>query len=232
MIIKANDREINVSSVTHSTIRQGGKSYPALRFIFDGEITAEDIAALSSGKISIDKNTHEGYTTLGEISVSVGKITTAEAERDSLSNELVTVKAEHAEMKENVSVILPKLDDETALSVKALFPTWEDCVKLGSVVSDAGYRFTHDGKLYKCKRANPTFQSDWIPDDGTESLYTRIDETHAGTTDDPIPYEGNMALENGKYYRQDGVTYLCIRDTVNPVYHTLAELVGQYVELA
>ena len=39
-------------------------------------------------------------------------------------------------------------------------------------------------------------------------------------------YEGNMALENGKYYSQDGVTYLCNRDTVNPVYNPLRELVG------
>ena len=38
-----------------------------------------------------------------------------------------------------------------------------------------------------------------------------------------------MALENGKYYSQDGVTYLCNRDTVNPVYNPLRELVGLYV---
>ena len=39
-----------------------------------------------------------------------------------------------------------------------------------------------------------------------------------------------MALENGKYYSQDGVTYLCNRDTVNPVYNPLRELVGLYVK--
>lgn len=31
-------------------------------------------------------------------------------------------------------------------------------------------------------------------------------------------------------YSQDGVTYLCSRDTVNPVYNPLRELVGIYVE--
>ena len=46
---------------------------------------------------------------------------------------------------------------------------------------------------------------------GTESLWERIDETHDGTKYDPIPYSGSMALENGKYYTQDGVTYLCNR---------------------
>lgn len=66
---------------------------------------------------------------------------------------------------------------------------------------------------------------------GTESLYARIDEEHDGTQYDPIPYEGNMALENGKYYTQSDVLYRCTRDTGNPVYNTLAELVGIYVEV-
>ena len=47
---------------------------------------------------------------------------------------------------------------------------------------------------------------------------------------DPIPYEGNMVLENGKYYTQDNVKYLCTRDTVNPVTHDLKDLIGLYVE--
>ena len=57
-----------------------------------------------------------------------------------------------------------------------------------------------------------------------------IFETHDGSMYDPIPYEGSMALENGKYYSQNGVTYLCNRDTINPVYNPLSELVGIYVE--
>ena len=40
---------------------------------------------------------------------------------------------------------------------------------------------------------------------------------------------GNMELEAGKYYIQSGKTYLCNRDTGNPVYHALADLVGLYV---
>lgn len=67
---------------------------------------------------------------------------------------------------------------------------------------------------------------------GTESLWERIDETHDGTKYDPIPYNGNMALQNGLYYTQSGVLYRCTRDTGNPVYHTLSELVGIYVEVA
>lgn len=35
--------------------------------------------------------------------------------------------------------------------------------------------------------------------------------------------------ENGKHYSQNSTIYLCNRDTVNPVYNKLAELVGQFV---
>lgn len=63
------------------------------------------------------------------------------------------------------------------------------------------------------------------------SLWTEICKTHDGTIDDPIPYSGNMALESGKYYIQDYVIYRCTRDTINPVYQPLSELVGLYVEV-
>ena len=93
----------------------------------------------------------------------------------------------------------------------------------------AGDRLQFGGVLYKVLQAH-TSQADWVPGEGTESIYTRIDESHAGTLADPIPYEGNMALEAGKYYSQSGAVYLCTRDTVNPVYNALADLVGLYVE--
>lgn len=73
---------------------------------------------------------------------------------------------------------------------------------------------------------------DILPGEGTESLYTEVTESHAGTIEDPIPYNGNMELENGKYYSQDGVIYLCTRDTEIPVYQPLKDLVGIYVETA
>lgn len=124
------------------------------------------------------------------------------------------------------------LPDADGLKAKALYPRWEKLVQLGSVTAEAGFRFTYNGDLYKCVSANPTFQSDWIPGIGTESLYTRIDETHDGTQADPIPYDGNMELTAGLYYTQGGVTYLCNRNTGQPVYNAMAELVGLYVEIA
>lgn len=120
-----------------------------------------------------------------------------------------------------------EVDDQTALRMKAFYPEWSGLI--GKTV-DAGYKFTYIGLLYKTIPANHTFAAHWVPGEGTESLYTRIDETHDGSLYDPIPYDGNMALVAGLYYVQDGVTYLCSRDTGNPVYHALRDLVGIYVE--
>ena len=118
--------------------------------------------------------------------------------------------------------------DAEALAVKDIYPIWENLIGQAATV---GFKFNYGGNLYKVIQ-NHTFAAEWIPGAGTESLYARIDEAHAGTKDDPIPYEGNMELVEGMYYSQDGVVYLCTRSTGTPVYHALSELVGIYVEVA
>lgn len=122
--------------------------------------------------------------------------------------------------------------DAQALEASAIYPTWDELCKKNFTAENAGYRFRYGNELYKTKTANYTFQSQWIPGVGTESIFERIDVTHTGTASDPIPYDGNMELQNGKYYTQDSVLYLCIRDTGTAVYHALADLVGLYVEVA
>ena len=115
------------------------------------------------------------------------------------------------------------VDDATALRMVAYYPEWT-----AGTAYAAGDRLVYNGDLYKVLQAH-TSQETWLPGAGTESLYTRIDEQHDGSKYDPIPYSDNMALENGKYYSQGGKTYLCNRDTGNPVYNALADLVGIYV---
>lgn len=122
-----------------------------------------------------------------------------------------------------------EVDDQTAFRMREFYPEWADII--GQTAEKAGFKFTHNGNLYKTIPANHTFAAHWVPGEGTESLYTRIDETHDGTLYDPIPYEGNMALTAGLYYTQGGVVYLCTRDTINPVHNALSELVGVYVEM-
>ena len=125
------------------------------------------------------------------------------------------------------------VDDATALRMVAFYPPWESgkayTAENGCPV---GYKVVRDNKLWKLRQEH-TSQDNWAPGaTGTESLWEEICEQHDGTKYDPIPYSGNMALQNGLYYTQDGALYLCTRDTGNPVYHSLSDLVGLYVEVA
>ena len=117
------------------------------------------------------------------------------------------------------------VDDNTALRMTEFYPEWA-----ADTEYTIGYKVQRNGKLWRCIQAH-TSQIGWEPENAA-SLWTEICESHAGTLEDPIPYSGNMALESGKYYMQDGKIYRCIRDTVNPVYNALSELVGLYVEEA
>ena len=118
------------------------------------------------------------------------------------------------------------VDDNTALRMLEFYPEWAS----GNAYT-AGYKVRHGGALWRVRQSH-TSQAGWEPGaTGTESLWEQINETHDGTLDDPIPYSGNMALVAGLYYHQNYEIYRCIRDTGNPVYNPLAELVGLYVEI-
>ena len=116
------------------------------------------------------------------------------------------------------------VDDNTALRMVEFYPEWS-----AGQAYTAGYKAQRGGKLWRCLQAH-TAQTGWEPENAA-SLWTEICESHDGTKYDPIPYNGNMALQSGKYYIQNNILYLCNRSTGQPVYNALAELVGLYVEV-
>lgn len=119
------------------------------------------------------------------------------------------------------------LSDNEALVCKALYPAWIDCIG-GSL--KAGDKVTYKEALYKTRQDISVVLENQAPGVETASLYEEINESHAGTIDDPIPYNNNMALTKDLYYTQDGVVYKCTRDTGIAVFNPLKDLVGIYVE--
>ena len=124
-------------------------------------------------------------------------------------------------LAQNVQSI--EVDDATALRMKGFYSEWET----GKAYA-VGNKVTRNGKLYKVIQSH-TAQVGWEPEN-VPAMFTEICEIHSGELEDPIPYSGNMALENGNYYIQDDEIYICTRDTGNPVYNALADLIGIYVE--
>ena len=99
-----------------------------------------------------------------------------------------------------------------ALEMQVLFPVWgKEDAEMGKEVP-VGFRFRYGDTLYEVIQAH-TLQADWVPGMDTASLYKVVTEEHAGTKEDPIPYVQGMAFEEGKYYEQYGVLYICILTT-------------------
>lgn len=136
----------------------------------------------------------------------------------------MNILEESRKMRKIIEEAVQSLTDDMALQSVTLHPAWDV-----NVSYTVGFKVRHNDRLYRCIQAH-TSLTGWEPEN-VQSLWETINETHSGTVDDPIPYDGNMALQNGLYYVQNDVVYRCIRDTVNPVYNALSELVGIYVEV-
>lgn len=145
MIIRANNTEISVINAYSDSIQQNGNSYPALRFVFSGGVTAAELEALCSGKLKIvDENgnvvgVHEGYTTCREHTFVVGKIETAEQERDNLAAALAVEEAK----KPYIASLVVSLDDATASTVIPLYGG----MKYDGALIRAGARINWNGVL-------------------------------------------------------------------------------------
>lgn len=117
------------------------------------------------------------------------------------------------------------LADEDALEGVELFDEWAVDTEYAAID-----RRRRADKLYKCRQGH-TSQAGWEPENAP-ALWEEIAKPGQGETpDNPIPYNNNMALEEGKYYAQAGVVYVCIRSTGVAVYNDLKDLVGIYVEV-
>lgn len=154
----------------------------------------------------------------------------SEQERNNLYAEEVAIEQETS-LQAMISAsarssFLIELPDAEAVKIPLCYDPWET-----EKAYKVGDRVECDGKLWKCRQAH-TSQENWKPSIDTASLWEVIDAEHAGTLEDPIPYDQTMTVYNGKYYREDGIIYKCIRDSGQPLYATCASLVGNYFEVA
>lgn len=133
-----------------------------------------------------------------------------------------------AESAEVISRKINRINMTTneALSVKEMFPKWESFI--GCTI-EVGFITLFADKLWRARQTH-TALAMYPPSLDTASLYEVIEAEHNGTADDPIPYTPPMKIFAGKYYTQDGVLYLCTRDSGIVLTHKLGELIGLYVD--
>ena len=160
------------------------------------ELTAEEISAL------------EAEQRKAEIIERTRPLTEAEVSRMLITEQINTLT----------------VDDNTALRMREFYPDFDELVKRKYTAEDEGYKFTHNGTLYKTAQSNIAFVAHYPPGVGMESMYTRIDEEHDGSEYDPVPWVSNMILEHGKYYTEGGVLYYCYNGSGIAVHGALADM--------
>ncbi|EOQ39650.1 hypothetical protein [Butyricicoccus pullicaecorum] len=106
----------------------------------------------------------------------------------------------------------PTMTDSQALTMPDLFPTWEQVLeeaqplKKDAIINDGG-------TLYRVVQDNTTPQEGQPPHgEGVLAVYRPIDQSHAGTAEDPVPWIYGMDCHEGTYYSYNGKTYLCKSD--------------------
>lgn len=123
-----------------------------------------------------------------------------------------------------------KMDDGEALKFQEIFPAWRSDIMITQAMIDSGKnRYQYDSRLYKCRQAHTT-QKGWEPDQAP-ALWEVIDPVHAGTLEDPIPYDQAMVVYAGKIYSYNDCLYECVRDSGNPLYAEPDSLLGNYFNL-
>ena len=129
--------------------------------------------------------------------------------------------------------------DEQAVTFKGMYPKWEDII--GQTVKQ-DFKFLYEDTLYKTIQEKTMIQAQYLPGQGTSAIYTQINESAAGTKDNPIPVPEDVTTNAftyiiGKYYIEDGVIYKCYRQgELEGIEHSFtykpSQLLNQYFVLA
>ena len=117
------------------------------------------------------------------------------------------------------------LSDTDALEAVELFDEWKPDTDY-----ERGDRRRYEGVLYKARQAH-TSQEIYPPNIVPALWEVVAPEGKGDSPDNPIEYDQSMAIEEGKFYIENDVVYLCIRDSGVPLYTALANVIGNYVEV-
>ena len=117
------------------------------------------------------------------------------------------------------------LTNTDALQAIELFDEWAPNVEYPQ-----NKRLRYYEVLFKVRQLHTSSELYPPGSTGSEALYEEVaPEGKGDTPDNPIEYNNNMELFEGKYYSQFEVVYICFRSTGVAVYADLSALVNLYV---
>ena len=174
-------------------------------YVLCSEAEATGIAHNGKPYHMLDRDAMDGLETVFLLEVDMGNELAA-------TNKAVVDSTKMAGQMEAAAKVFVQaatnLDDAVALQMPGLFKTWEEVLEAGAEIA-ANTIISCGDKLYRVVQ-NVTPQSHQRPDgDGMLAVYRPIDQTHAGTKADPIPFIYGMDTVAEKYYSYNGKVYLC-----------------------
>lgn len=100
------------------------------------------------------------------------------------------------------------LTDIQALEMPDLFPEWEELLEAGERLRENTV-LRDGGKLYRVVQPGGVIPQEHQPPhgEGMLSVYRPVEQGHAGTEEDPIPWVYGMDCRAGQYFSWEGRLY-------------------------
>lgn len=119
------------------------------------------------------------------------------------------------EIKFAIQCVIPLMTNDQILQCVSVLPEWKSFI--GGKM-EAHQRFQFNKEAWESRQEVSVVLEGQEPGISTAALYQRIEGSHAGTQEDPIPYSPLMTVYKDKYYIQNEMLYLCLEDSGQPLY--------------
>lgn len=114
-----------------------------------------------------------------------------------------------------IACAIPLMSNDQILQCVSVLTEWKEFI--GGKM-EAKQRFQFNKEAWESRQEIPVVLEGQEPGISTAALYQRIESSHAGTQEDPVPYSPLMTVYKDKYYMQNEVLYLCLEDSGQPLY--------------
>ena len=116
------------------------------------------------------------------------------------------------QLRRALQMFAATLTDEQALEIATVYPKWEagKVYAVGDIIS-YGENATGDPQLYKVVQAH-TSQEDWLPGQGTDSLYDAFGLDESGYPVWSQPSGAHDAYNTGDIVNYNGTLYKSLMD--------------------
>lgn len=168
--------------------------------------------------IVYDTQSYTGYTIIKEFGFKVDNenktiyhVSLLQPEEDEVT----------PEMKFAIQCAIPLMTNGQIIQCVSVLTEWE---KFIGGKMEANQRFKYKGEPWQSRQEISVVLENQPPAVETAALYERIESSHTGSQEYPIPYSPLMRVYKDKYYTQNDVLYLCIEDSGQPLYADCKDL--------